>query len=87
MLIGVLSVSYITYLLHIYNIQSEVICRYLCETFILDCYSYEEGDLCEAENGTYYLRQCYNYTYATAHNISGLADAALRRPPAEEYFT
>ncbi|XP_022829643.1 sodium- and chloride-dependent glycine transporter 1-like isoform X2 [Spodoptera litura] len=51
------------------------------------CYSYEEADLCEAVNGTYYLRQCFNQTYAQLHNINALADVALRRPPAEEYFT
>ncbi|XP_063374943.1 sodium- and chloride-dependent glycine transporter 1-like [Cydia amplana] len=51
------------------------------------CYSYVEADLCEAQNGTYYLRNCFNQTYTIAHNISALADSALRRPPAEEYFT
>ncbi|XP_061706021.1 sodium- and chloride-dependent glycine transporter 1-like [Cydia pomonella] len=52
-----------------------------------NCYSYEEADLCEAQNGTYYLRKCFNLTYTIEHNISALADVALRRPPAEEYFT
>ncbi|XP_041973087.1 sodium- and chloride-dependent glycine transporter 1-like isoform X2 [Aricia agestis] len=51
------------------------------------CYSYEEADECEAQNGTYYLRQCINQTYAARHNIAALAEVALRRPPAEEYFT
>ncbi|PZC81999.1 sodium- and chloride-dependent glycine transporter 1 isoform X2 [Helicoverpa armigera] len=51
------------------------------------CYSYEEADSCEAINGTYYLRKCFNQTYALLHNINALAEGALRRPPAEEYFT
>ncbi|XP_034825272.1 sodium- and chloride-dependent glycine transporter 1-like isoform X2 [Maniola hyperantus] len=51
------------------------------------CYSYEEADKCEESNGTYYLRQCLNQSYATLHNIAALADVAIRRPPAEEYFT
>ncbi|CAB3224940.1 unnamed protein product [Arctia plantaginis] len=54
---------------------------------ILDCYSYEEADDCDVSNGTYYLRQCYNQTYSEANNIVELAKTALRRPPAEEYFT
>lgn len=53
----------------------------------LDCYSYEEADSCEAINGTYYLRQCFNQSYASIQKIIALADGALRRPPAEEYFT
>ncbi|GBP59507.1 Sodium- and chloride-dependent glycine transporter 2 [Eumeta japonica] len=52
-----------------------------------DCYSYEEADMCESRNGTYYLRQCYNASYAALNNIAKLADTALRKPPAEEYFT
>lgn len=55
--------------------------------FSLDCYSYEEADECEALNGTYYLRQCFNQSYSVSHNITALAKTALRRPPAEEYFT
>ncbi|XP_012547426.2 sodium- and chloride-dependent glycine transporter 1 [Bombyx mandarina] len=51
------------------------------------CYSYEEADECEAQNGTYYLRQCFNQSYSVSHNITALAKTALRRPPAEEYFT
>lgn len=54
---------------------------------ILVCYSYEEADRCQASNGTYYLRQCFNQSYATLHDIAALADVALRKPPAEEYFT
>ncbi|VVC98652.1 unnamed protein product [Leptidea sinapis] len=53
----------------------------------LDCYSYEAADECEANNGTYYLRQCFNQTQAALHNISALANVTLRRPPAEEYFS
>ncbi|CAK1578313.1 unnamed protein product [Parnassius mnemosyne] len=51
------------------------------------CYSYEEADECEAINGTYYLRQCVNQSYAALHNITHLAKVVLRKPPAEEYFT
>ncbi|TDG43311.1 hypothetical protein AWZ03_010283 [Drosophila navojoa] len=50
------------------------------------CFSYVAADQCDAINGTYYLRQCYNSTYAEANNITGLALHALKRPPAEEYF-
>ncbi|KAJ2950676.1 hypothetical protein O0L34_g8935 [Tuta absoluta] len=53
----------------------------------IHCYSYEEADACEAENGTYYLRKCLNQTYVMENNIVALAEKALRRPPAEEYFT
>ncbi|XP_077296604.1 glycine transporter [Arctopsyche grandis] len=48
------------------------------------CYSYEEADQC---NGTYYLRDCYNQSLAERLNISYLAEKAVRKPPAEEYFT
>ncbi|XP_013175474.1 PREDICTED: sodium- and chloride-dependent glycine transporter 1-like [Papilio xuthus] len=51
------------------------------------CYSYEEADECEAMNGTYYLRQCLNQSYAALQDTAALADVALRKPPAEEYFT
>ncbi|XP_013135255.1 PREDICTED: sodium- and chloride-dependent glycine transporter 1-like isoform X2 [Papilio polytes] len=51
------------------------------------CYSYEEADECEAKNGTYYLRQCLNQSYAALQDTAALADVALRKPPAEEYFT
>ncbi|KOB75526.1 Transporter [Operophtera brumata] len=53
----------------------------------INCYSYEEADACEAINGTYYLRQCFNQSYSQSHNITVLAETVLRRPPAEEYFT
>lgn len=53
---------------------------------LTDCFSYVAADQCDAINGTYYLRQCYNSTYAEANNITGLALHALKRPPAEEYF-
>lgn len=58
-----------------------------CSSRFLDCYSYEEADFCEVSNGTYYLRKCYNQTYSVLHNIAALAEVALRKPPAEEYFT
>ncbi|XP_030554579.1 sodium- and chloride-dependent glycine transporter 1, partial [Drosophila novamexicana] len=51
-----------------------------------NCFSYVMADQCEAINGTYYLRTCYNATYAEDHNITELALHALKRPPAEEYF-
>ncbi|XP_045492639.1 sodium- and chloride-dependent glycine transporter 1-like isoform X2 [Colias croceus] len=51
------------------------------------CYSYEAADECEANNGTYYLRQCFNQTQAVLHNITALVNVTLRRPPAEEYFS
>ncbi|XP_049765624.1 sodium- and chloride-dependent glycine transporter 2-like [Schistocerca cancellata] len=51
------------------------------------CYSYEEADACAALNGTYFRQRCYNASEAAAANISGLAERASRRPPAEEYFT
>jgi len=44
------------------------------------------ADQCDALNGTYYLRKCYNSTYADDHNITEMALHALKRPPAEEYF-
>ncbi|KAH8299539.1 hypothetical protein KR044_002512, partial [Drosophila immigrans] len=50
------------------------------------CFSYVMADQCEAANGTYYLRQCYNSTAAEEHNITEKALHALKRPPAEEYF-
>uniref|UniRef100_A0A336L6B9 Transporter n=2 Tax=Culicoides sonorensis TaxID=179676 RepID=A0A336L6B9_CULSO len=50
------------------------------------CFSYEEADQCEAENGTFYLKVCYNHTIADQFNYSGLALHSLKRPPAEEYF-
>lgn len=53
---------------------------------LADCFSYVMADQCEAINGTYYLRTCYNATYAEDHNITELALHALKRPPAEEYF-
>ncbi|BFG03139.1 sodium- and chloride-dependent glycine transporter 1 [Drosophila madeirensis] len=50
------------------------------------CFSYVQADQCEATNGTYYLRTCYNSTVADENNITALALHALKRPPAEEYF-
>ncbi|KAH8402405.1 hypothetical protein KR009_011847 [Drosophila setifemur] len=50
------------------------------------CYSYVQADQCEATNGTFYLRTCYNATSAADNNITALALVALKRPPAEEYF-
>ncbi|KAH8384898.1 hypothetical protein KR093_011819, partial [Drosophila rubida] len=50
------------------------------------CFSYVMADQCEAANGTYYLRKCYNATAAEEHNITEKALHALKRPPAEEYF-
>ncbi|XP_051861284.1 sodium- and chloride-dependent glycine transporter 2 isoform X2 [Drosophila albomicans] len=50
------------------------------------CFSYVMADQCEAANGTYYLRKCYNSTAAEEHNITEKALHALKRPPAEEYF-
>ncbi|EDW31301.1 GL11035 [Drosophila persimilis] len=50
------------------------------------CFSYVQADQCEATNGTYYLRTCYNSTVAEENNITTLALHALKRPPAEEYF-
>ncbi|XP_062131358.1 LOW QUALITY PROTEIN: sodium- and chloride-dependent glycine transporter 1 [Drosophila sulfurigaster albostrigata] len=50
------------------------------------CFSYVMADQCEASNGTYYLRKCYNSTAAEEHNITEKALHALKRPPAEEYF-
>lgn len=60
----------------------------LCHSYgnILDCFSYEEADQCEADNGTFYLKVCYNHTTAEQFNYSGLALNSLKRPPAEEYF-
>lgn len=60
-----------------------------CNSFYLssDCFSYEMADQCDAVNGTFYLRTCYNISYAEEHNITELALHALKRPPAEEYFT
>jgi hypothetical protein len=52
-----------------------------------DCYSYEEADECTARNGTYYRRQCYSATEAAMSNITHQAEQAIRRPPAEEYFS
>uniref|UniRef100_W8B744 Transporter n=6 Tax=Ceratitis capitata TaxID=7213 RepID=W8B744_CERCA len=52
-----------------------------------NCFSYEMADQCDAVNGTFYLRTCYNISYAEEHNITELALHALKRPPAEEYFT
>uniref|UniRef100_A0A1B0GJA7 Sodium-neurotransmitter symporter n=1 Tax=Lutzomyia longipalpis TaxID=7200 RepID=A0A1B0GJA7_LUTLO len=53
-----------------------------------DCYSYAKADLCEAINGTYYLRTCYNTTMLDeASNITKLASEVQKKPPAEEYFT
>ncbi|XP_055380801.1 sodium- and chloride-dependent glycine transporter 1 [Condylostylus longicornis] len=51
------------------------------------CYSYEMADKCEAINGTYYLRNCYNSSSPDFNNYTDLALHALKRPPAEEYFT
>ncbi|KAI9582986.1 sodium- and chloride-dependent glycine transporter 1 [Glossina fuscipes] len=51
-----------------------------------NCFSYEIADKCEALNGTFYLRVCYNATYAEEHNITEMTVNALKRPPAEEYF-
>lgn len=45
------------------------------------------ADKCDAVNGTFYLRNCYNTSYAEEHNITELALHALKKPPAEEYFT
>ncbi|XP_063232699.1 sodium- and chloride-dependent glycine transporter 1 [Bacillus rossius redtenbacheri] len=51
------------------------------------CFSYEAADACEAANGTFYLRACYNWTEAGLRNITPqLVDRSDRRPPAEEYF-
>jgi hypothetical protein len=53
-----------------------------------DCYSYEEADKCTARNGTYYRQQCYLPTdAAAASDIMHQAEQAIRRPPAEEYFS
>ncbi|XP_013175402.1 PREDICTED: sodium- and chloride-dependent glycine transporter 1-like [Papilio xuthus] len=52
-----------------------------------NCYSYKEADECKAKNGTYYLRQCLNESYAALQDTAALADVALRKPPTEEYFT
>jgi hypothetical protein len=52
-----------------------------------DCYSYEEADKCTARNGTYYRQQCYLPTDAAASGIIHQAEQAIRRPPAEEYFS
>ncbi|KAI8122141.1 Sodium- and chloride-dependent glycine transporter 2 [Lucilia cuprina] len=52
-----------------------------------NCFSYELSDECISINGTYYLRTCYNATYAEEHNITEMALHALKKPPAEEYFT
>ncbi|XP_037918246.1 sodium- and chloride-dependent glycine transporter 1 [Hermetia illucens] len=51
------------------------------------CYSYEMADQCEAVNGTFYLRTCYNSTFSESQNLTELAIHVLKRPPAEEYFT
>ncbi|KAL7735826.1 hypothetical protein ACLKA6_017828 [Drosophila palustris] len=51
-----------------------------------NCFSYAMADQCETLNGTYYLRKCYNATFAEEHNITEMALHALKRPPAEEYF-
>ncbi|KAM7344241.1 glycine transporter [Cochliomyia hominivorax] len=51
-----------------------------------NCFSYELSDECNSINGTYYLRTCYNTSYAEEHNITELALHALKKPPAEEYF-
>ncbi|EDW77126.2 uncharacterized protein Dwil_GK22198, partial [Drosophila willistoni] len=50
------------------------------------CFSYVQADQCEASNGTYYLRTCYNSSAAEENNITEMALHALKRPPAEEYF-
>lgn len=55
-------------------------------TFFLDCFSYELNDECNMLNGTYYMRTCYNTSYAEEHNITELALHALRKAPAEDYF-
>lgn len=55
--------------------------------YLPDCYSYEDADSCEALNGTFYLRECYNSTDSQALNISHFTMHSLKRPPAEEYFT
>ncbi|XP_055701894.1 sodium- and chloride-dependent glycine transporter 1-like [Phlebotomus papatasi] len=51
------------------------------------CYSYAKADLCEAINGTYYLRTCYNGSMLEERNITKFATDVPKRPPAEEYFT
>nr|CAD7423107.1 unnamed protein product [Timema monikensis] len=51
-----------------------------------NCYSYEAADACDASNGTYYHRECYNWTDSILYNVTRLAQHAERRPPAEEYF-
>ncbi|XP_059607766.1 sodium- and chloride-dependent glycine transporter 1 isoform X2 [Phlebotomus argentipes] len=51
------------------------------------CFSYAEADFCEAINGTYYLRNCYNNSMLKELNITKLALEMPKRPPAEEYFT
>jgi solute carrier family 6 (neurotransmitter transporter, glycine) member 5/9 len=55
--------------------------------FPKDCFSYEAADQCEANNGTFYLRTCYNNTFADEQNYTEMAEHVLKRPPAEEYFT
>lgn len=60
--------------------------NFFCGHSFTDCFSYEEADQCEAINGTFYLKQCYNRTYAELHNYTELAVHSLKRPPAEEYF-
>ncbi|KAM8711134.1 hypothetical protein ACLKA7_000293 [Drosophila subpalustris] len=51
-----------------------------------NCFSYAMADQCETLNGTFYLRKCYNASFAEEHNITEMALHALKRPPAEEYF-
>ncbi|CAD7087923.1 unnamed protein product [Hermetia illucens] len=58
-----------------------------CYALDSDCYSYEMADQCEAVNGTFYLRTCYNSTFSESQNLTELAIHVLKRPPAEEYFT
>lgn len=54
---------------------------------ISDCYLYEEAELCEARNGTYYLRRCYNASLAQMINITlSMTQLVPKRVPAEEYF-
>lgn len=59
----------------------------ICFFFLPDCFSYEAADKCEENNGTFYLRTCYNSSYAEEQNYTELAVHVLKRPPAEEYFT
>ncbi|GFG33307.1 hypothetical protein Cfor_09972, partial [Coptotermes formosanus] len=59
-----------------------------CEEWsTVHCYSYEEADKCTARNGTYYRQHCYSATEAAVGNITHHAEHAIRRPPAEEYFS